>query len=118
MLPRSKTRFIANSDDYIFTNMFIGISKEDCVVKGSGPVYISEKNIYSIGNTKMFTENDFVEVYLHPTMRFYLKFLRGNNNRTLGLHLRQLPLILPKTDINSYVGLTEEEIEHIANELG
>lgn len=118
MLPRSKTRFIADSGDYMFTNMFIGINKEDCVVKGSGPMYISEKNIYSIGNTKIFTEDDFVEIYLHPTMRFFLKFLRGNNQRTLCLHLRQLPLISPKTDVNSYLELTKEEIEHINNELG
>lgn len=118
LLPRNETRFISNSDDYMFTNMFIGLNKEDCVVKGNGSMYIAKTNIYAIGNTKIFNVDNFVEIYLHPTIRFYLKFLRGNNTRTLGLHIRQLPLIMPKTNINVYFNLTTEEIEHIENELG
>jgi hypothetical protein len=116
-LPMSEVRFVVNGQDYFFVNRFFGMNVKDVAYKGQGPLYISTR-IYPIENASVYTEDKFNEIFNIKEIKFLLKVYRGTNTFTKGWSLREIPLIpIGTSDYKSFFGFTDEEEQHIINEL-
>jgi len=112
---------IVNGSDFVFSNKFFGMNKNDKVYEVDGLTGISE-NVYFIGKPIGYDASLFNDVYLSKLMKFVLLYYRGTNTRTLGWSIRELPLLpdftyVVDSSLHTYFNLSQEETDHIENTI-